>query len=87
MDRSIMRTVVRRLSPSQVQDIVNSNDPIGEVITHIPGVGFPYYIPKTISETDLRDAARHGWGMECVVAVDRDNPTSTEISISWRPVR
>ena len=87
MDRSIMRTVVRRLSPSQVQDIVNSNDPIGEAITHIPGFGFPYYILKTISETDFRDAARNGWGLECVVAVDRDNPTSTGISISWIPVR
>ena len=84
MDRTIMRTVVQRLSPSQVQDIVNSDDPIGEALTYIPGFGFPYSILKSISDADFRRAARNGWGMEFVVAVDRDNPTSTGISLYWR---
>ena len=86
MDRTIMRTVVQRLSPSQVQDIVNSDDPIGEALTYIPGFGFPYSILKSISDADFRRAARNGWGMEFVVAVDRDNPTSTGISLYWRYV-
>lgn len=87
MDRSIMRTVIRRLSPSEVQDIVNSDDPISEAITHIPGFGFPYSILKSISDSDFRRAARNGWGMEWVIAVDRDNPTATGIDFYWNYVK
>lgn len=45
------------------------------------------YFEKYFSNDTFLVAARHGWGMEYVVAVDRDNPTSTGITFYWRYVK
>lgn len=87
MDRSVMRTVIQRLSPSEVKRIVYSNDPVGTLAGMLPLVGDVYSAIKYFSNDTFLVAARHGWGMEYVVAVDRDNPTSTGITFYWRYVK
>lgn len=52
-----------------------------------PVVGNVYSALKYFSNDTFLEAARHGWGMEYVVAVDRDNPTSTGITFYWRYVK
>lgn len=87
MDRTVMRTVIQRLSPSEVKRIVYSNDPVGTLAGMLPLVGDVYSAIKYFSNDTFLVAARHGWGMEYVVAVDRDNPTSTGITFYWRYVK
>lgn len=87
MDRSTMRTVILRLSPSEVQRVALSNDPVGTLVGMIPVVGNVYSVLKYFSNDIFLEAARNGWGLEYVVAVDRDNPTSTGISFYWNYVK
>ncbi len=50
--------------------IVYSNDPVGTLAGMLPLVGEMHSAIKYFSN-DFLVAARHGWGMEYVVAVDR----------------
>lgn len=87
MDRSVMRTVIKRFSHSEVQSIVNSSDPVGDFIGYLPRIGSIYSILRSFSQETFRTAARNGWGLEYVVVADRDNPTSTGIYFYWRYVK
>ena len=87
MDRTVMRTVIKRLSHSEVQSIVNSSDPIGDLMGYLPYVGGIYSVLRSFSQETFRTAARNGWGLEYVVVADRDNPTSTGIYFYWRYVK
>ena len=47
MDRTVMRTVIKRLSHSEVQSIVNSSDPIGDLMGYLPYVGGIYSVLRS----------------------------------------
>ena len=49
MDRTVMRTVIQRLSPSEVKRIVYSNDPVGTLAGMLPLVGDVYSAIKYFS--------------------------------------
>ena len=56
MDRTVMRTVIKRLSHSEVQSIVNSSDPIGDLMGYLPYVGgiysvFTFFFSRNISDS------------------------------------
>lgn len=87
MDRTIMRTVIRRLSPSEVKEIALSSDPAGTLVGMLPGIGNVYSALKYLSDDMYLTAARNGWRLEYVIAVDRDNPTSTGINFYWNYVK
>lgn len=77
----------QRLSPSEVKEIALSSDPFGTLSGMLPGVGTVYSALKYLSEDMYLTAARNGWGLEYVIAVDRDNPTSTGIDFYWNYVK
>ena len=87
MDRTVMRTVILRLSPSKVRKIAYSNDPVGTLAGMLPLVGNVYSALNYFSNDMFLTAARNGWGLEYVIAVDRDNPTSTGINFYLNYVR
>lgn len=80
-------TVLKRLSHAQVQAIVNSNDPTSTLIGMLPLVGNLYSALAYFNDSQFRTAARNGWGMEYVIIVDPNNPTSTGMSFAWRYVK
>ena len=80
-------TVLKRLNSTQVQAIVNSNDPTSTLIGMIPLVGNIYSAISYFNMNQFRTAARNGWGMEYIITVDPNNPTSTGMAFAWRYVK
>ena len=77
-------TVLQRLSHREVQKVENSSNPIATLLG---------MFSKTISvigyleDLTFKTAARNGWGLEWVISVDTNNPTSTGMKFFWRYVR
>lgn len=82
--RSLQTTVLQRLSHAQVQDAVNSDDPVGFLSGSL---NFAYSALAYFELSTFKTAARNGWGLEWVITVDPHNPTSTGMTFSWRFVK